>query len=118
MVRSGVSSVASYSTLIVGRERRRRWSEDQKLALVEATCAPGSSVASVAREADICTSVLYRWRRLYRDGGFAPVFIKSDPPRASSSETALIIELEHGRRVLISGSAPADLVSAALRALR
>ncbi len=109
----------AYSTLIIGPERRRRWSEDQKVALVEATFAPGASVAAVARQADICTSVLYRWRRSYSGGGFSPVILKSEPGIASpSSEPALIVEMEHGRRVLIASSAPTDLVSAVLRALR
>lgn len=36
----------------------------------------------------------------------------------SPSEPALIVEMEHGRRVLIASSASTDLVSGVLRALR
>jgi transposase len=50
-------------TVISGVERRRQWNDDQKLALIEAAMAPGASVAAVARDADVATSSIYRWRR-------------------------------------------------------
>ena len=66
-----------YSRLMTGPERRRRWSEDQRLALVEAAFAPGSSVAEVARQADICTSLIYRWRQsLMKEPGSVVVLIR------------------------------------------
>jgi transposase len=40
--------------LLSGPERRRRWSEEQKRALVAAAFAPGAVVAEVARRADVC----------------------------------------------------------------
>src|SRR5262245_33533079 len=49
--------------LISGPERRRRWSEEQKLALVAAAFAPGAIVSEVARRADVCSGQLYRWRQ-------------------------------------------------------
>jgi transposase len=51
------------TSLITGPERRRSWSEDQKLALLAAAFSPGAKVSEVARRADICTSLIYRWRR-------------------------------------------------------
>ena len=53
----------SYSTLITGPERRRRWSEEQKLELLAEAFGPGGNVTETARRADIHTSLLYRWRR-------------------------------------------------------
>jgi transposase len=36
-------------TVFSGVERRRRWGDDEKLAMVEASLAPGGSVARIAR---------------------------------------------------------------------
>ena len=46
-----------------GPERRRRWSEEEKLALVEEACRPGHSVSQVARQRGINASQLFAWRR-------------------------------------------------------
>ena len=110
----------AYSTLITGSERRRRWSEDQKLALLDAAFAPGASVADVARQADICTSLLYRWRQSFAaSSGFAPVVVRAEPSMdGPSAEPAVVVEFTAGPRVLIAAGAPVALVAAALRALR
>ena len=49
--------------VITGPERRRRWTDEQKRAIVEASFAPGAVVAEVARHADIRSGQIYRWRR-------------------------------------------------------
>ena len=49
--------------VLMGPERRRRWSEDQKLELLAQAFGPGGNVTANARRADILTSLLYRWRR-------------------------------------------------------
>ena len=55
--------------LISSPERRRRWSEDQKRALVAAAFAPGAIAAEVARWADVSPGQLYRWRQELREAG-------------------------------------------------
>jgi transposase len=50
-------------TVLSGVGRRRHWSDERKLALVEAAIMPGASVAAIARAADISPSSIYRWRR-------------------------------------------------------
>src|SRR5467141_3615339 len=52
--------------VITGPERRRRWSEDQKRAIVAASFAPGAVVSDVARRADISAGQIYRWRQELR----------------------------------------------------
>ena len=49
--------------IITGPERRRRWSEEEKLQLVEEACRPGCSVSQVARQRGINASQLFAWRR-------------------------------------------------------
>ncbi len=50
-------------TLITGNERRRRWSDEERAQNMAEIAEPGVVVADVARRADVCTSLVYRWRR-------------------------------------------------------
>jgi transposase len=52
--------------VITGIERRRRWSEEQKRALVAESFAPGAVVSAVARRADVSAGQIYRWRQEVR----------------------------------------------------
>ena len=76
------------------------------------------------RQADVCTSVIYRWRQIYmavgRSAGFAPAVLLDAPGERGSPGTdpAMVVEFSGGARVSIASSAPATLVTAALRALR
>src|SRR5437660_600475 len=49
-------------------ERRRRWTSEQKLALVGETLRPGASMTQIARRYGISTGLLYTWRRLAQNG--------------------------------------------------
>jgi len=49
--------------IITQPERRRRWSEEEKLALVEEACRPGNSVSQVARQRGTNASQLFGGRR-------------------------------------------------------
>ncbi|QYE33187.1 transposase (plasmid) [Polymorphobacter sp. PAMC 29334] len=44
-------------------ERRRSWHPQQKMAIVQESCAPGAVPTQVARRYDISTGLLYTWRR-------------------------------------------------------
>ena len=46
-------------TVFSGVERRRRWGDDEKLAMVEASLVPGGSVARIARERIVSRDVVY-----------------------------------------------------------
>jgi transposase len=48
--------------------------------MVAAAFAPGAVVADVARRADVCSSLIYRWRRQLEVGsdGFAEVMVVPD----------------------------------------
>jgi transposase len=49
-----------------GVERRRRWSSDEKMRLVEETLVPGAKISEVARRNGISASLLFTWRRQSR----------------------------------------------------
>jgi transposase len=110
--------------LMSGPERRRRFTEDQKRAILAAAFAPGASVADVARQADIGTGLIYRWRGAFRRGDVAPSFSRAlvvddgEPPVGPTpAGTAIVVEIS-GARVQIGGAASTALVTATLRALR
>lgn len=113
----------SQVTVISGVERRRTWSYEQKLALVEATMMPGANVAEIARRADVRPSQIYRWRRDLLDPsptpatGFAPVVVSPDQHEVPERPLAMVIELG-GAIVRIAADAPAALVTATLRSLK
>ena len=73
--------------VITGVERRRRWSWDQKRAIVEESLSPHASAAGIARRHGIGTGQLYTWRRqllkrqLAETPRFARVEVAVEPPR-------------------------------------
>jgi transposase len=111
-------------SFLTGPERRRRWSESQKLELVAQAFGPGGSAAETAWRADICRSLLYRWRRLQQAGtdpvGFAPAMLIEGPKPVAERHDgpAILVELAGGVRVTVTADAPAVLVAATLKALR
>jgi transposase len=118
----------SQITLLTGPERHRRWREDERQQILAAAFAPGASVTEVARQYDVATSLIYKWRQqalAMKNGGpsFAPAVVVDEPVcpggRAASDDRAPIrVELGDGTRVHIGATAPASLVTATLRALR
>ena len=103
-----------------GPERRRRWSEDQKRAIVAEAFAPGASVYEVARRADVVPGQIYRWRQELGTAavGFAEVMV-SPSPRERSAAGAPVVEIEFGGdiRVRIPATTPKELASAVIKAL-
>jgi len=54
-------------------EQRRRFSVEQKLAIVRETFEPGRSVSTVARQHDVHANRVFKWRKLYQEGSLAAV---------------------------------------------
>jgi transposase len=65
--------------IITGVERRRRWRVEEKLRIVAECERPGACLASVARQHDVSSSLLWNWRRQARRGllrvDLAPIFL-------------------------------------------
>ena len=107
-----------------GPERRRRWSEEQKRAVVAAAFAPDAIVAEVARRADVRPGQIYRWRQELRSGGagFAAVVLTADadcgPSVAARSGEAIEIQFSGVACLRIPPSTPPELAAAVVRALQ
>jgi transposase len=115
-------------TLITGNERRRRWSDDERTRILVEIAEPGAVVADVARRADVCTSLVYRWRREALKSaavsGFAPVLIEEAVAAGPLTTAApfpepgvIVVEVKEAR-VRICAGATSALISATLKALR
>ena len=107
--------------VLAGPERRRRWSIEQKQAIVAAAFKPGAVVRDVARQADVTPSLIYRWRRDLRAAanGFAQVLVApaGDGLAAPPPMPAIEIELAGNARVRIPASVSPALAAAVVEAL-
>jgi len=108
-------------TVISGVERRRQWSDDQKRVFVEAAIAPGASVAAIARDADVASSSIYRWRRelcgkAMVPRGFAEVTVHPGIDQVGAPDV-LVIEIR-GATIRVPNGTSASLLAAALRELK
>ena len=108
--------------VLLGPERRRRWSTEEKLRILAQSVASGSSVMLVCRTHGISSGQLYTWRRQFRTGeltGFAPITVappvgQLEPPTASAEPAAsseddqpavgtIEVELPSGVKVRLTG---------------
>lgn len=55
--------------IITGIHRRRRYTAEEKVRLVEQTMQPGMTVSAVARLHGVSPSLLFQWRRRVAEGG-------------------------------------------------
>ena len=114
---------------VLGTERRRRWSLQDKLRIVEETLQPGVTVSEVARRHGLAPSVVFTWRRLAREGRlgetagpvFLPVEITPVPAQAApvtspARRTGLIeIVLSRGRRIRVDREVDAEALRRVLQ---
>lgn len=132
---------------VVTRAERRRFSTEEKLAIVRETLEPGASVGVIARRHGLPANLLYTWRKRALAGamaGFVPVEIGGDgqaalcAPASPAEEPASVtpatgrsraaggiglieVELPNGCRVRVGGDVDAGAlrrVFSALGALR
>jgi transposase len=105
---------------VVSMGRRRRWSTEEKTRIVAESFAGHRQASATARRHDIPVSLLFKWRKEYRENGtaspsrFVPAVLT---PCAAGSSTAspvsgcrMEIALANGHRVVVG----ADVDAAAL----
>jgi len=118
-------------TVFSGPERRRRWSDEERLQILAEAFSPGACVADVCRRHDISTSLIYTWRGKLREvhadaacssangSGFAEaVMLEGDGEHHSHVAPAIVVDLGRGKQVSIFAAASPEQVTAALKALR
>lgn len=75
--------------VLMGPERRRRWSAEEKLAMVRESFEPGKSISMVARQHGVNPNQLFHWRKLYQDGSPSAVSAGEEVVPASELSDAL-----------------------------
>lgn len=114
---------------VVSTGRRRRWSVEEKIRIVEESFAGHRLASATARRHDIPVPLLFRWRRAYQRGElgggapkaltrFVPAVVTPDEPAAIGPPVAspaqggrMEIALASGHRIAVG----ADVDAAALR---
>ena len=136
----------SYDGLMTGRteavlvqsERRRNWSDEQKLLIVQESLRPGVVVAQVARRWAIGSGQLYTWRKqllsaaassfipceIIGDGGPtepvslpAPALALVAENTAASPAGVIEVTVNGGRTLRVSGAADPETLKLVLDAL-
>lgn len=112
-----------------GPERRRRWSDEQRLQILTEAFAPGAFIAQVARRHDVSTGLIYTWRRKLRRraaesdtptgaAGFAEAVVVDDRTvELTAAQPAIVVDLARGGRVSIFSSASPAQVDAVLKSV-
>lgn len=114
--------------VIVGRQRRRRWSVEEKLRIVAESHQPGARIGEVAARHDLYPGLLFTWRRQVRMGMLTerhePLFLPIDVAprpidrRDQSPSRRIEIELTDGSQVRIDDSVSVTTLRRVLSALR
>ncbi len=104
---SGSARSMSYSVEIMGRvERRRRFTVEQKMAVLSEAAAPEASVSDVARRHGLLLAQVFKWRRLAELGvigipgasrlpSFVAVDVAADPepmPERNSEVPSVVVD--------------------------
>ena len=95
-------------------QRRRRYSLDQKLAVLAEASQPGMSISYVARRHGISPSLLFGWRRHMTEGGKEAV--RADDEVVASAEVrALEKRIRELERVLGKKTLENEILREALK---
>ena len=84
---------------IVDTGRRRRWSENEKIRIVEESLSAPRLASATPRRHGISNRLLFAWRKAYREGrlgngpGFVPARIVPDPTEAKPEPVCQPIEI-------------------------
>ncbi len=129
--------VDTYEVLSLSKKRvRRSWSDEEKRSICAQTCAPGVSVAQVARRYSMNANLIFKW---LRDPRFRPEDVEAGeavflPVEVSDADMALApslidehpvcspggrveIVLAQGHRLTVEGRFDGDALARLLKGL-
>lgn len=124
--------------ILTGRERRRVWSDEQKLEILRDVSTGVATVADIARQHDLIPQQIYTWRRQFtkkaeaaiaQSPGFLPVAIvperrdeetadKERPEKPASVKSVKVeIRCKGGRVLKVDAGLEAAVLQALIRSV-
>ena len=110
---------------IVDTGRRRRWSDAEKLRIVEESFSGPRQASATARRHGISNPLLFSWRKAYREGrlgdasAFVPAMIVPDRPEKVTGPECRRMEImsANGRRVVADCNVDVEALLRIIRAI-
>jgi transposase len=110
---------------IVDTGRRRRWSVEKKLRIVEESFSGPRLASATARRHGISNPLLFAWRKAYREGrlgeasAFVPAVIVPEQPRKGMGPNCRRMEIvsANGRRVVVDCHIDEEMLLRIIRGL-
>jgi transposase len=116
---------------MAGKQKKRRWPDEEKRSICFQTTVAGVSVAQVARRYAMNANLIFKWLKDERyapdadavpeepEPVFLPVEVATSPVLAMATAPAgrIEIELSSGHRVTAEGSFDADMLARLLKEL-
>ena len=124
--------------ILTGVERRRDWSDDEKLSILQEASDPDARIADVARRHDIKPQQIYTWRRKFAAEHAEPVVsflpvaligtgtsdeaeqpVPTDKPSAKRAARPMRIEIgcKGGRVLKVEANIAPDVLKALIRSV-
>jgi transposase len=97
---------------VVDTGRRRRWSDEEKLRIIEESFSGPRLASATARRHGLSKQLLFGWRKAYRAGqfggveGFVPAIVALDARKKVEKAERCRVEvvIANGRRVIVDGA--------------
>ena len=116
--------------MLIGQERRRRWREEDKLAIVMSVGVAGATITEVAHRHDLTRQQIYAWRSELKKKGllsassnalFIPVDVKAVQMNAADdremSSGVVELRLSCGRTLRFGSSVDTTALTQLIRAV-
>ncbi|MGO9674020.1 MAG: IS66-like element accessory protein TnpA [Methylocella sp.] len=136
MINDVTSDLMARVEIFSGRERRRFWSDAEKLAILEEIASSGAGVAAIARRHDVSPQQVYGWRRHFRrnaSGEQTPMLVPvtlvegAEPGRRTSAPSQkpvrkagvgrIEIRCLNGRVLMVEAMLDAQMLKALIRSV-
>ncbi len=85
---------------VLGPEKRRRRTTQEKIAIVQQSFEPGMTVSLVARQHGVAASQLFLWRKQYQEGSLTAVVAAGEQVVPASELAAAMKQIKELQRLL------------------